>query len=497
MRAVTLLLLIFLGALLAMEAVFSLSWPIAHDEAPLLYEAFLMQAEGRLPYRDLFDFQMPGAYAAFYALGRLSDFEPLRIRILDLTLLAGLMAITYRWMRRFGWPAAVATISLFGLKYLQGGPSMALQREFLLLIPVATGVWLWPRQGQSAAGRVVIGACLGLATLIKPNAAVALLPVLVMEMGAGERSRGKATVMALLATSIGFVIPLVVALGWMQVTGILVSFLDIAVNYWPLYSQINGQLVVTSGGDRWVQALDQAWRMGGNMVWLLPAALGFYLTRADTRLAPLTRRHINLLTGLSVAFAIYPALSGQFFQYHYLPFIYFITALASLCLFQLRDRIQQLGALLVLLMAIMTNVELSPVIIGQIEGKSLTTGRAEQLAAYLSDNLRPGQTVQPLDWTGGTLQAMLDTRASLATPFVFDFYLYHHVSQPFIQDLRVRFMQALEAAAPEYILEVTAMDKPWVSGPDTSRAFPALEQFLAGGYALDAEREGYRIYRRR
>ena len=45
-------------------------------------------------------------------------------------------------MRRFGWmPAPVASL-LFGLKYLEGGPSMSVQREFLLLIFISAALWI-------------------------------------------------------------------------------------------------------------------------------------------------------------------------------------------------------------------------------------------------------------------------------------------------------------------------------------------------------------------
>ena len=45
MRRVALLLIVVLAALLAVEVFYSLAWPIAHDEAPLLYQAFLMLTE--------------------------------------------------------------------------------------------------------------------------------------------------------------------------------------------------------------------------------------------------------------------------------------------------------------------------------------------------------------------------------------------------------------------------------------------------------------------
>ncbi|MFM8370527.1 MAG: hypothetical protein ACKOBD_17400, partial [Chloroflexota bacterium] len=82
LQRITTIVLILLAALLIAQAAFSLQWPIAHDAAPLLYEAFLMQ-NGQTPYKDFFDFQMPGSYLAYALLGIISNFGPLRLRFLD------------------------------------------------------------------------------------------------------------------------------------------------------------------------------------------------------------------------------------------------------------------------------------------------------------------------------------------------------------------------------------------------------------------------------
>ena len=97
-----------LALLFIAQAWLSLQWPIAHDEAPLFYEAFLMRAEGSIPYRDIFDFQMPGSFAAYYALGTLSGFNAFGIRILDMLILLSLIIITFFFMQRFGKMSAFA-----------------------------------------------------------------------------------------------------------------------------------------------------------------------------------------------------------------------------------------------------------------------------------------------------------------------------------------------------------------------------------------------------
>ena len=89
---------------------------------------------------------------------------------------------------------------------------------------------------------------------------------------------------------------------------------------------------------------------------------------------------------------------------------------------------------------------------------------------------------------------MLETRTPIATPYVFDFCFYHHVSNPYIQSLRVDFVHQLQSASPRYIVEVTAIDKPWVSGEDTTREFPELRAFLMDNYSVTMDRNDYIIY---
>ncbi len=492
MNRLSKILLALLAALLVTQAGFSLQWPIAHDEAPLFYEAFLMRAEGRVPYRDIFDFQMPGSFAAYYALGRLSGFDDLCIRILDLSILAALLLITFFAMRRFGKTPALAAALLFGLKYLQGGPSMSLQRDYLLLIFLALALWIGMQADDlTHKRRLSLGILFGLATVIKPHAALGLLPFLLFDISSLIQRRSmnlvNAAMHSLVPASIGFVIPVGIMIAWLAATNALTPFLDIIVHYLPLYAQINGQMEVTVGVGRMSFLLSQAVRLGGSGLWLIPALLGVYLNQ---------NKQTYLLASLALCYAIYPAISGQFFPYHYIPFVYFIVLLAALTL---TSSSAMRFSFYVLLFVILVNVRPSPTFIRQIEGKPIATStdRAGEIALYLEKHLEEGDTVQPLDWTGGALLAMLQTRAHIATPYVFDFYFYHHVSDPYIQSIRADFMAELQEARPRFIVEVTAIDKPWVTGPDTSREFPELKNFLNANYSIEIQKNDYVIYERK
>jgi hypothetical protein len=494
MRRVTQIFLLLLAGFLIIQSAYSLHWPIAHDEAPLFYEAFLMRTEGRVPYRDIFDFQMPGSYAAYYALGRLGGFDDFRIRILDLLILVTLLVITYVFMRRFGTLSALGAGLLFGLKYLQGGPSLSLQREYLLLIFIALALWVGMRDSLTFKHRLSLGILFGLSAVIKPHAAIGLVPFLFFDikdiLKGPNSSLPNAVAKSIFPATLGFAIPIGIVTIWLVSTGVLIPFFDIIENYWPLYAQINGALMVNTGSERIFNILDQVWRLGGNAIWLIPAVLGMYLHK---------NRGAYLIAGLALCYAVYPALSGQFFPYHYIPFIYCIILLASLSIQDSDSRSLRLNYYapsLILIAVILLNIRPSSTFMRQIQGQPVVTStdRALEIGRFLKEYLKEGDTVQPLDWTGGSLLAMLEARAHIATPYVFDFYFYHHLSSPYIQSLRTDFMEHLQKSRPRFVIEVTAIDKPWVAGPDTSRDFPELRKFIEENYSITLYKDDYVIY---
>jgi hypothetical protein len=399
MRRVSNILLILLAALLVVQAGYSTQWRIAHDEAPLLYEAFLMRAEGLIPYRDLFDFQMPGSFIAYFLLGALSGFDAFRLRILDLVILAALLVVTFFAARRFGKMPAFAAAIFFGLKYLQGGPSMSLQREYLLLIFIAPAVWISMLDKLTLKHRLTLGVLFGLAALIKPHAAIGLVPILLFDISdIVQRLRLtliNAAKVSILPAAAGFAIPIFAMIAWLGFTGALTPFVAIALNYWPLYSQVNGQMEVTAGAARISVLLNQTLRLGGHALWLIPAAIGIYFNQ---------NKKTYLLAALAFCYAIYPAFSGQFFPYHYLPFVYFITLLASLSIstfdlqplpFDFKLFILHLSSFILIFSLLLP----SQTFIRQIKNKpiSTSTDRAVEIANFLDRKLKDGDTVQPLD----------------------------------------------------------------------------------------------------
>ena len=486
MRRIQILFISLLAILLIVQAAFSLQWQIAHDEAPLLYEAFLMQ-NGAMPYRDFFDFQMPGSYIIYYLLGTLSNFGAFRIRILDLLILAAILFITYLALKKINKTSAMLAGILFALSYLGGGPALSLQREYLILIFLSSAIFISLQENLSFNQRFILGFLLGLASTIKPHAAIGLIPIILFDLHPFVTLRDPSWLKKIFYYSIGFLVPILCIIIWLASTNALTPFLDIALNYWSLYSQINGELVILSSTERLSYILNLVWRFGGHGLWLLPAAFAIYINQ---------NKKIYLLASLALCYAIYPAFTGQFFPYHYILFVYSIIILASLSLPTFHSPLSTLSSFLFLLV-ILFSIKPSQTFLRQLNNQPIVTSsdRAVEIANFLEENLDDNDLVQPLDWTGGTLLAMLENRAMLATNYVFDFYFYHHISNPYIQNLRNDFMNQLQESKPRFIIEVTSADKPWVSGLDTTRTkFPELQIFLDENYSITIQKDDYLIY---
>jgi hypothetical protein len=127
----------------------------------------------------------------------------------------------------------------------------------------------------------------------------------------------------------------------------------------------------------------------------------------------------------------------------------------------------------------------------------LKSGVPDETDQFLRLHSKPGDTVQPLDWTGGAVHGMLMARAKLSTRFIYDFHFYHHISNPYIIRLRQEFLSELGVKKPRFVIQVLGKDKPWPSGLDTTQEFPELQAFLDQYYTTAQSGSTYRILERR
>ena len=239
--------LLVLATLLFAAAIESLRWPYIHDSPLMLYAGWRL-AQGAVPYRDLFDMNMPGTYFAMRALGGLFGWEPLGFRVFDLLCVSTLALATFAWLRRFGPAPALAAALLFPLWYLAAGPSTSMQREFLALVPLTMALGVG-ESGLRPSGRFfATGLLAGAAALIKPQfLLLALPPMLHLTFAAGGTLSRAKRVLLMVA---GILVPFAITFAYLAYRGGLEAFIDIATGYWPLYTHLSGSHQSIRGSER-------------------------------------------------------------------------------------------------------------------------------------------------------------------------------------------------------------------------------------------------------
>jgi hypothetical protein len=483
------------------QAAASLDWRLELDSPLLHYMAFMVLEQDAALYRDVFVTSYPGAILFHVALLETIGPGDRAFQVFNLVWTGLLLVATVGVLRPFGLRAALGGASLFLLAYLHGGQSMVLQRDYVLLLPIALALWLHVSgRGAPLLRMFLIGVAFALAVSIKPHAGIGLPWLLAFEWKK-QRERGTAPRLAPAggACLVGFLLPLVPIGAWLAATGALGPFLEMSRRYLPMHIELSGDHEFLQGGQRWHYFLTSFFVFGRAGGFLVAGAVGLLAALQCGGLGPARRRLVMLLAGLAFLYSVYAALAGQFWPYHWMPYRYFVCALVALCLMPLPGlrgplRLFPIGAAL---LSVFIVLPLSHDFVRQTTGFPTprpSDGRADAIADWLREHAGPDDLVQPFDWASGGVHAMLMARARIATPYVSDYHFYHHEKDPYIQALRVDFIRRMGAARPRFLVEITARPRP--HGKGTTPRFVALEALMKEHYAIAAEGKGWRIWAR-
>jgi hypothetical protein len=331
-------------ALLLMTAWRSLHWPIDHDGDVMEYIAWSIRS-GAAPYRDIFDLNFPGAYL-FYMAGQTFGTGALQFQVLSLTSLGVVLVALSRVLGPFSRVSRSVAMLLVATAYLTGGPSMTLQRDWLVAVLeiVSLAIILGPRHPWWRA--VGAGVVAGYAVTIKPQAAVlaVLVPVLML-MDYRARSsnhdsrlrddlRAIGTRIAVLGLSMLSVVGLVIA--WVASTGGLSSMIWIFRNFTPTYSRLNGSgiLISHSTADVLISSLRSAFADWWIIVPIV--ALPFWLV---VRRTPQRQVRVWILSVAAVTGLIHVVLGVKNFSYDVWPLLVPVLALVAISFGEIAERI--------------------------------------------------------------------------------------------------------------------------------------------------------------
>jgi hypothetical protein len=471
----------------------SRAWPLIHD-APLMHYVAWLVDQGTVPYRDVFDMNLPGVYLLHLAVLRVGGADDGAWRLFDLGWLAAVGAVLWAYCRPMSdTVAAGAAATLFGLYHLSGGAWRAGQRDFLLCLFLIVGAYGVARGLERPAARLALlagGVALGAGMTVKPHAGLFWLLCAGTAAVAAGRAGRAAWPAAALVLGGGLLVPALV-FGWLAGRGGLAPFLDMLTGYvLPLYSQVGRVSVI--GATRW-----HAW---GRALFGLLTGLGLLGLLAAGR--PWSPRLVLAALGALYGAAHF-TLQGKGWEYQLYPLALFLCALAAAAVPRCpadaasgralarggRAAALAVWALLVLVLGAKGVEAREPEWIAE------KARRVAALTRDLAPLVPPGATVQVLDTTAGGIHALLRLGIRQPTRFLYDFHFFHHAGDPRIQALRAELAAGLAAHPPA---AVVVLEESWPAlGYDRLAAFPELVQLVERSFPVAVSGPGYRIHAKR
>ncbi|MFA6240752.1 MAG: glycosyltransferase family 39 protein [Candidatus Hydrogenedentales bacterium] len=487
----------------------SMSWMSICDGPIFMYSGFLMDHYHMVPVRDFFTYNMIGTHVIFRLLYHVFGGSVMGIRLADAAVLLTIMALMMRMLAPFGHRVAWAGAVLFGSFQFFHWEHCTLEREYLGLVPLALAV-LFATTWCADRMRLrwfMTGLFCGVLITLKPHLVIgclALFGYFLLDRDSTERLRPAQWIGRSLRIAcwccLGGSLPVLWMAGYCLYYGILGEFLRVIIAFFPLHANISGQNEVFNPGERIPYLIYTffSWRPWGGILLAVGTIAGLALFLLSPTVTQRERKLGYLFLGLQATYLIYPVFGSRFYDYHYYPFWFFCCAWVAFCLRKWPNETPLRFKAFALL--------LSAYVIGGLFYNNYDeikhtphellepAARTQRMATWVSRRLQPGDTVQPIEWGFcGTIHATLKTGAKVPTRIVWGEGLFHHVSNPFIQELRKNFVDELAASKPRFILQ-SKMNSDFIKGNDCSKIFPALEELLNRDYFIALDSQEFAIW---
>jgi len=187
-------------------------WPLVGD-APLLHYVVFLAQHGRIPYRDILDPNMPGAYFVEWIVIHFFGPGALAWRLFDFGLLAAAAACMFAICRPHGWFAGAFAAGIFALIHGRDGLADLGQRDLVMsVLLLAACACLFSNLRLSRSRRrefalaLASGFFFAFAASIKPTALLFAVPFLILSTIALRR-RDRPVARHVAAALTGFAIP--------------------------------------------------------------------------------------------------------------------------------------------------------------------------------------------------------------------------------------------------------------------------------------------------
>ena len=444
----------------------SLDWPLIGDATIFHFIADEMRT-GAMPYRDIYDVNMPLIYFIHLAVVAIGGMSDVAWRAFDLASAAVMSGLILMLVWRAGRALAIHAALIALIVHLLLGPYSAGQRDYLMSIVALGAALLSIRAVENFRHRrvslVLTGAIAAIAASIKPTGVLLLaLPAIGM-----ARLRWHDAIWTVIgAATVGLVM-----IGLLAALGAFWGLIEMVQRLMPLYAPLGSRPLYDILGD--------------TAVWLAPTG-GLALAAMLNLSAPKPPRS-RIIIGLTVFGVIHLLAQRKGWFYHVYPLGIGLTCWGAYSLASLSMR----RSVLCVIVTAATLVWLVPGALTQARSYSaLRAASAMQLA--LESRLPRGARVQVLDADNGAFLAMARAGMHHATPHIQWFSLLLAANS-----VREEFIGALEADPPAAIL-LTNSQWPETSGFDIADHWPEFATLLASQYDLvqtgDEDAIAWRLY---
>ncbi len=221
-----------IGYLFAVNLIQSLNWDMMWDAEILSYSGWLI-SEGLIPYRDIFEINMPGSLLVYSFIDRFLGTGDLMFRMFDLAVLFLIDILVVLYCKRYGVLTGVLAAGLFSCFHLSAGAFQAGQRDYLQVLFLLAGALFCDfafKKDRCSLWLYFSGLCIGASTTIKPITGIFFIAIGViacMRMS-GAKKRISLPLGAFFAG--GCSVPLCIGY-WLWINDGLIPFLDILFNY--------------------------------------------------------------------------------------------------------------------------------------------------------------------------------------------------------------------------------------------------------------------------
>ena len=489
----------------------ALSWPLIHDAMIMQYIAWLID-NGQVPYKDIFDFNLPGVYLLHLSVLKIFGDSEIGFRIIDSLLLMGIAYFSGRLFWKIDKRIALLSASLTPLYILWQGPKNALQRDTIVALVLIIGlnyiVELISKNdsiktskarigkvtihSHSILGSIFLLAC-GYAVFVKPTVVFIFLIISIIVL-----VKNKAHIFIHLLI---FLLPVMMQLLWLDSMGAVQDF--VSINW-----QYTRRLFVNICSLRDLPAKAVKLFLFDEPIlfvcFIVISLVGFhcylkkYRKRFDIRLL-----YVVMLVGIMFGL-VHVLVQKRGSLYHFYPLILMIILATILGIYMLHLNMSRSGFKRYIYILVMFFISLAVIFRSVLilldqprQLKEYTDSLA--MAEIIETYTEPGEPVKLFDSVSGGITALYQTKHPIFDRFIYDVFFFYDQEDYYVKQLNNELLAELKDPELKTVIVTYKGSLDSDSNPDFYRIYKiqGVKEIMDSNYYIVYEDALIRIYKSR